>query len=111
MGGAPRDVVEQGFGAADLAREFLIAFGLARLTFEGIDLGAETAHQIAEACEIGFGLFEPEFSFMPARMEACNASCIFEDATAVFGLGVDDFADLALAYERWRTRAGRRVLD
>src|SRR5271166_5180072 len=46
---------------------------------------------------------------MPARVQAGNARRLLENEPAGLGLGRDDLADLALADEGGRARAGRSV--
>jgi len=53
--------------------------------------------------------FPPQFGFVPACMQAGDAGCLFQNAAALFGLGLDDFANPALVYQGRRTRAGRGV--
>ena len=43
-------------------------------------------------------------------MESCNAGGVFENTAALFWFGVDDLADLTLAYQRGRARTCRGIL-
>ena len=48
---------------------------------------------------------------MAAAVQAGDAGGVLENAAALLGLGVDDFADLPLPDERRRARAGRCILE
>jgi hypothetical protein len=78
------------FGAADIAREFLVAAGLASLAFQAFDLRREAAHDVAEAGEIVLGGLEAQFGFVSTAMETGDAGSVFENAAALFRFGVDD---------------------
>ena len=98
-------------GLADLARKLLVAPRLPRLPLQAFDLRVELAQDVAEAREVGFGRLQAQLGLVAAAVQAGDAGGILEDAAALLGLGVDDLADLALAHERRRARAGRRVLE
>ncbi len=106
---APGDELRQRFVAADRAGKFAVAVRLPRLTLEAVDLGVDLLQDVLEAGEIVLGALEPEFGFVPARVEAGDARGLLQDQPARLGLGGDDLADLALAHERGRARAGRSV--
>ena len=76
-----------------------------------ISIAIELADDVAEPLDIGFGGLEPQFRLVAARVQARDAGGVFEDAAALFRLGVDEFADLALPHERRRARAGRRIFE
>ncbi len=106
---APGDELRQRLVAADRAGQFAVAVRLARLTLEAVDLGVDLLEHVLEAGEIILGALEPELGFVAARVEARDARGLLQDQPARLGLGGDDLADLALAHERRRARAGRSV--
>ena len=61
---------------------------------------------IADAREIGLGCPEPQLRLVPPRMQTGDAGRIFQNTATLFGLSVDDLADLALPHEGRRPRAG-----
>ena len=101
----------QRLGLADLAGDLAIALRLAGLALQRLQLRGELADQIAEALEIGFRGLEAKLGLVPAAMQAGNAGGIFQHAAALLRRGIDDLADAALAHQRRRARAGRRVLE
>ena len=97
------------FGLAHLLRDGAIAHGLACLALERVDLGRELPDDVFEPRQILFGRAQPQLGFVTARMQSGNAGGFFEDAAALFGLGLNDLADAALMNECRRTRAGRGI--
>jgi hypothetical protein len=102
---------DEGFGAADVGGEFLVAARLAGLALQAFDLGREAAHDVAEPREVVLGGLEAQFGFVAAAVQAGDAGGVFENAAALFGLGVDDFGDLALAHEGGRAGAGGGIFE
>ena len=105
----PAQMVQHRLGLAHLGGDFAVADRLARLLLQPVHLPGELSDHILDAGEVGFGPLQPQFRFMPASMEAGDAGGIFQYTAALFGLGLNDFADLALVDQRRRTRAGGGV--
>ena len=105
----PAQVEQHGLGLAHFRRDVAIADRLPRLLLEAIHLAGELADHVLDAGEIGFGGLQPQFGFMASCMQAGDAGGVLQHATALFGLGLDDLADLALMHQRRRTRAGGGV--
>ena len=105
----PAQMIKHRLGLADLGGDFAVADRLARLLLQPVHLSGELSNHILDAGEVGFGRLQPQFRFMPASMEAGDAGGIFQHTAALFGLGLNDFADLALVDQRRRTRAGGGV--
>ncbi len=106
---APGNEARQRLLAADRAGKFAVAVRLARLLLEALDLGVDLLENILDADEIVLRALQPKLGFVPARVEAGDARGLFQDQPARLGLGGNDLADLALAHERGRARAGRSV--
>ena len=111
LGLAPLQMQQQGLGPPDLARQLLVAFRLSRLPLQAVELRDELADDVAEAGEVAFGRVQPELGLVAAAVQAGDAGCILQHPAALLRLGVDDLADLALADQRRRAGAGRRVLE
>ena len=92
----------------DFGGKRLITLGLAGLALQTVDLRVDLLQHIVDAGEIVFGRFQPKLGLVAAAMQPCNTCCIFKNTAAGAGLGVDDFADLALAHHGGRagTRGG-----
>ncbi len=56
-----------------------------------------------------FGRLQPQLGLVAAGMQTGDAGGIFQHAAALFGLGLDDFANFALVDEGGRARAGGGV--
>src|SRR5262245_36528468 len=110
-GADPSQVMQERLGGADLAGNLAITLRLARLALQRLELRGELTDQVGEAGEVGLGRGKPELRFVPAAMQAGDARRVFEHAPALLRRGVDDLTDPALAHERGRARAGRRVLE
>ena len=95
--------------AADVGGEIAVAARLARLALQAVDLDVELLQHVVDAQQIVLRAFQPELRLVAARVEARNAGGLFEDEPARLRLGGDDLADLALAHQRRRARAGRGV--
>ncbi len=107
---APGQVQQKCLCLADLGRNLLVAARLPRLPFQALRLRVHLAEDVIEARKVGLGGFQAQFRFVAAGMETRNARGVFQNAAALLGLGIDDLADLALANESGRSRAGRGVL-
>ena len=101
----PAQVKQQGFGLAHLGGNFAVADRLARLFLQAVHLSGELADHVLDAGEIGFSGLEAQFGLVAARMKTGDAGGVFQHAAALFGLGLDDLADLALVDQRRRARA------
>ena len=93
------------------SRHLLVAPRRARLPLQALDLRVELAQHVAEAGEVGLRRLQAQLRLVAAAVQAGDAGGILQDAAALLGLGVDDLADLALAHQRRRAGAGRRVLE
>ena len=71
----------------------------------------QLAQTSAEPRQVALGRLEAQLRLVPAAVQPGDAGRILQDAAALLGLGVDDLADLALAHEGRRARAGRGVLE
>ena len=108
-GCGPAQVIERGFRLADLGRHGAITDRLARLLLQRFHLAGQLADDVFGAQQIGFGGLQTQFGFVAAGMQAGHAGGFFQHAAALFGFGLDDFADAALMHEGGRARAGRSV--
>ena len=106
---APGDQMRQRLVAADVGGEIAVAARLARLPLQALDLRVDLRQHVFEAKEIVLRPFQPELSLVAAGVQSRNAGRLLEDEPAGLRLGGDDLADLALADERGRARAGRSV--
>ena len=100
---------QRGLGLAHLGGDFAVADRLARLLLQAVHLAGELADHVLDAGEVGFGRLQPQFGLVAAGMQAGDAGGVFQHAAALFGLGLNDLADLALVDQRRRTRAGGGV--
>src|SRR5260221_7246523 len=96
-------------GAPDVLGEAAIAPGLPRLFLERLELRLQRDDDVVEPFEIGLRRAQPQFGLMASRMQPADPGRLFEQAAPLDWLGVDDGADAALADQRRRMRAGRRV--
>ncbi|MET3339353.1 hypothetical protein ABIF61_007877 [Bradyrhizobium japonicum] len=106
MGADPAQVEQGCFGLADLGRDLAVAQGLAGLLLQAFHLSCELADHVLDAGEVGFGRLQPQLGLVAAGVQTGDAGSVFQHATALLGLGLDDLADLALVDESRRTRAG-----
>src|SRR5690606_31233680 len=95
--------------AAHVGRQILEARRLASLALETFDLAPQLADDIVQPPEILFGGAQAQFRLVAARVEAGDARRFLEQCPARLRLGLDQFADAALADHRGRARAGRLV--
>ncbi len=109
IGAEPAQVKQHGLGLAHLGCDLAIADRLPRLPLQAFHLPGELPDDILDAGEVGFGRPQAKFGLVAARMQAGDAGGVFQHAAALFGLGLDDLADLALVNKGGRTRAGRRI--
>ena len=109
--GGPAQVIERRLGLADLRRDSAVADRLLGLLAQRLHLAGELADHVLDAQQVGFGGLQAQFGFMAAGVQAGNAGGFFQHAAALFGLGLNDFADTALVHERRRARAGRSVRE
>ena len=94
---------------ADLRRKPAVFRGLARLALQAVGLAVDLLQHVFEAREIFRRGVEAQLSLVPARMQPGDAGGVFKNAAARLRLGRNDLADLALAHERGRARAGGGV--
>ncbi|CEJ16055.1 hypothetical protein BN1110_06406 [bacterium YEK0313] len=93
-------------GLADIRRQAAVADRLARLALQAVELALDLGDHHFQPLEIGLGRLQTRLGLVPPGIEAGNAGRLFQNAAARLGLGVDDLADLALADQRRRARAG-----
>ncbi len=106
---APGDQPRQRLVAADVLRQIAIAMRLARLALEAVDLRVDLLEDVVDPEQIVLGPLQPQLGLVAARMQAGDAGRLFEDQPPRLRLGGDDLADLALAHQRRRARAGGGV--
>ncbi len=82
LGVAPAQRDQHALVAADLARDLLVADGLAGLALEPVDLAGDLADHVLQAREIGVGALEPRLGLVPAGVQPGDAGRFFEDAAA-----------------------------
>ena len=91
---------QRGLGLAHLGGQFAVADRLPRLLLQAFHLTGELPDDVFDAREVGLGSLQPQFRFMTAGVKSGDAGGILEHAAALFGLGLDDLADLALVNQR-----------
>ena len=111
LGVHPVQIEDDRVEPADLAGQLLVAARLARLALQALDLRLELAQDVVEAREVVIRRPEAQLGLVPAAVQAGDARRVLQDAPALLGLGVDDLANLALAHQRRRARAGGGVLE
>jgi hypothetical protein len=89
----------------------MVATCLPGLPLEAVALAPQLLDNVPQAGEVVFRRLEPQFRFVPAAVETCDPCGILEDTAALFRLGIDDLADLALTDEGWRPRPCRGILE
>jgi hypothetical protein len=105
------DEEEQRLQLADLGREIAITYGLTGLAAQTLDLRVEAAQHVLHTNQVVLGAFQPQLRLVAAGMEARDAGRVLEDAAPRLGLRRDQLADLALAHEGGRARAGGGVRE
>ena len=106
---APGDETGERLLAADGRGELAVAVRLAGLTLEAVDLGVDLLQHILDAGEIVVRPFQPKLGFVAARMEAGDAGGLLQNEPPRLRPRRNDLADLSLAHQRGRARAGRGV--
>ena len=102
--------VEQcGLRLADVLRQRAIAYRLAGLALQRIDLARELADDVFEPGEVLLGGAQAQLGLVAARMQSGDAGGLFQHPAALLGLRLDDLADASLVHQRRRARAGRGV--
>ena len=109
LGGRPAQVQQHRLGLRISADSALVAVGLAGLALEALDLRFHLGEHVLEPVEIGLGGAQAQFGLVAAGVQAGDAGRLLEQRAARLGLGLDQFADAALADHRGRARAGRGV--
>ena len=72
-------------------------------------MSGKLADHIFDARQIVLGGLEPQFGFMAARVQSGNIRRLLENAAALVGARLNDFADAALVHQCRRARAGGGV--
>jgi len=106
IGFQPAQMEQRGLGLAHFGRDLAVADRLPRLLLQSVDLSSQLPDHVLDAGEIGLGRLQPQFGLMAAGVKAGDACGIFQHAAALFGLCLNDLADLALVHQRRRARAG-----
>ena len=109
IGLQPAQMEQRGLGLAHLGGDFAETNGLARLLLQPVDLAGQLPDHVLDAGEVGLGRLQPQLGFVAAGMQSGDAGGVFQHAAALFGLRLNDLADLALVNQRRRTRAGGGV--
>ena len=102
----PTQVRQKGVERSYFFRQALIFAGLTCLTFQAGELAFHFSRNFRQALKICFRAIQFQLSFMTARVQACNTGCFFQNATAILGLGPDQFRYLALTDKRRRVCPG-----
>ena len=105
----PAQVQQDRFVPFDVIRQVAVARRLAGLTFQQPVLFFQRADDVFQPIQVGFGRAQPQFGFMAAGMQPGDAGGLFEQASTLGRLRIDDGPDTALAHHCGRPRAGRRV--
>ena len=100
---------QKGFEIADGLGEVAIAARLLGLALQGGMAAVEILDDLQNAIEIGLGRVELELGFAAACAQSGDSGGFFQNAAAVFRLGVDQLADLALTDKGGRVRARARI--
>ena len=82
---------------------------MAGLTGQLRQLTSQLFDHVIDAKQVRFGVLQLQLGFVPALIETCDTSGIFQNAAARFGLGVDQFRNLALTHQRGRCRTRGRI--
>ena len=109
LGGGELQRQHGGLGAADMVGEVAVAARLARLALQPLVLLFERHQDVLHPCQILLGGAKAQLRLVAAGIEAGDAGGFVDDGAPVDRLGVDQGADAALAHQRGRARAGRRV--
>ena len=85
--------------------ELAVALGLAGLLDQATLLLLEREQQVLDPDQVRLGRLQLELGLVPPRLQAADPGGFLEQPAAVGGLGLDQRADLALAYDRGAARA------
>ena len=94
---------------ADVVGQVPIAGRLAGLPLEALELGLEGRDDVVEALQVALGGAQAQLGLVPAGVQAGDPGGLLQQGPAPGRLGVDQRADPALADQRGRVRAGRRI--
>ncbi len=106
--GAPGDELRQGLVAADVGGEHAIAFGLLGLLAQ-LSAFPSTCWMTSSRRSNCPPRLSAALRLVAARVQAGDAGGLLQDQSPRLRLGGNDFADLALADQDGRARAGRGV--
>jgi hypothetical protein len=104
----PACMQQQRLGAAHLLGDVAVTDGLPGLGLERGNLGGKLPDHIFDARQIVLGGFEAKFSLMAPGVQTGNTGRFFENAPALIGPSLNDFADASLVDESGRPRARSR---
>ena len=106
---APAAVQQHPFGAAQFFANRPIPRGLPGLTLQLRQLPGQLFDHIIDPRQILLGAFQLQFGLVPPLIQAGNPGGFFQNAAAVFRLGVDQFGNLPLPHQRRGMRPGRGI--
>ena len=106
---APAGKDQPGFRQPDPFRHRLVTLRRARLTPQRGNLGIERGHDVFEPGEIGFGRAQLLLGILAPHVQSGDPGGLFEHLPPFGRLGGDHPGDLALADQRGRMGAGRRI--
>ena len=97
------------FEDLEVVGECLVAAGFAGLALQGADLALHLAHDVVDADEIRFGVFELAQRFAFLRFELGDAGGFFEHGATIFRTTAQDQVDLALLHDGIAAATDARV--
>ena len=109
VGSGPAQMQYDGLGAPDAVGDGAVAFRLARLLLQALELVIEGLQHVVETLEIGLGRAQAQLRLMPARMQAGDAGRLLEQQASPGRLGRDEGADAALAHQGGGACTGGQV--
>ncbi len=109
IGAPPAQEQKRRFGLAQLGADLAIVPCLGRLAFQRFQLDIELLDHILDPRQVGLGAVQLQLGLVAALIEAGNARRLLQDPAPRLRFGVDELANLALAYQGGRMGAGRGV--
>ncbi len=99
---APAPIQQHPFGPTQGIPDIAITRSLTGLARQLRKLTGKLFNHIVNAREVCFGTIQLQFSLVTAGIKPRNTGGFFKDTAPVLRFGVDQFRNLALAYQRWR---------
>ncbi|GBR22715.1 hypothetical protein AA3271_1322 [Gluconobacter japonicus NBRC 3271] len=109
IGAGVQEGMKLNLGFTQLFRDLTIFPRLNGLFFEASEPLFDLKAQVFGAGKVGFGLAKFQFRIMAAGMKARDASGLFQQKAALFGLGRDKLADTVLADDGRASCTGRQI--